>query len=78
MNTGAVRSSVQVTDLEMVAVLPQASRAVNVLICVLKHPFELIAPSEELKVTAPQASVAVAEPRVASILVGLHASVTGS
>jgi hypothetical protein len=43
--TGAVRSSVHVTVLEMVAELLQASVAVNVLICVLKHPLELIGPS---------------------------------
>ena len=76
MNAGGVISSVQVTVLVIVAVLPQASVAVNVLTCVLKHPLELMRPSLEVIVTAPQASVAVAEPSVASILVGLQPSVT--
>ena len=76
MNAGGVRSSVQVTVLEIVAALLQASTAVNVLVLVLTHPVEPIAPSEEVIVTAPQPSVAVAEPSVASILVGLQPSVT--
>ena len=78
MNTGGVRSSVQVTDLDVVAELLQASTAVNVLTRVIKHPFEVLLPSLGVIVTAPHPSVAVAEPRVASILVGLHPSVTGS
>ena len=60
----------------MVAVLPQASRAMNVLTCDLKHPLELMLPSVEVIVTAPQPSVAVAEPSEASILLGLQPSVT--
>jgi hypothetical protein len=48
----------------VVAVLPQASTAVNVLVCDLEQPVELILPSEEvILVTGPQASVADAEPR---------------
>ena len=38
MNTGGVISAVHVTVLDIVAVLPHASVAVNVLVLVLKHP----------------------------------------
>ena len=74
MNTGDVTSAVQVTVLETVDVLPHASVAVKVLICVLVHPVDVIEPSEELTVGIPQASVAVAEPSAAVIAddVGLH------
>jgi hypothetical protein len=52
----------------VVAVLPQASTAVNVLVCDLEQPAELILPSEEvILVTGPQASVADAEPSAALI-----------
>jgi hypothetical protein len=76
VNAGGVISLVQFTVLVMVAVLPQASRAVNVLTCDLKHPFELTAPSREVIVGVPHASVAVAEPREVLISAGLHPSVT--
>ena len=61
----------------MVAELPQASTAVNVLTCVTVHVEVEAAASLVVIVTAPQASVAVAEPRAASIsaAVGLHAKV---
>jgi hypothetical protein len=36
--TGGVRSAVHVTVLDAVAVLPQASLAVNVLVCEREHP----------------------------------------
>ena len=74
---GGVTSAVQVTVLEVVAVLPQASTAVKVLVWVNEHPVELTAPSLWLIVGEPQASVAVAEPRAALIsdAVGLHANV---
>jgi hypothetical protein len=78
VNVGGTWSSVQFTVLEVVAELPQASTAVKVLVCDLKHPLELMLPSAEvILVIAPQASVAVAEPRAASIsdAVGLHAKV---
>src|SRR5206468_3992109 len=65
--TGAVISSVQVAVLDVVAVLPQASVAVNALVCERKHPLDCIEPSEELTVGVPQASVAVAVPSAASI-----------
>jgi hypothetical protein len=73
---GGVRSEVQVTARDTVAVLPQTSVAVNILTWVLKHPSELIVPSLCDIVTAPHASVAVAEPSVASIFVGLQPRVS--
>ena len=60
----------------MVAVLPQPSEAVNVLICDLKHPLLLIAPSVNVTVGVPQASVAVAVPSEVLISIGLQPSVT--
>ena len=44
VNTGGLVSSVHVTVLDAVAVLPQPSVAVNVLVCDLKHA-PLTAPS---------------------------------
>ena len=73
VNTGAVISpGVHVTLLEIVAVLPQASLAVNVLVLEMLQPLVTTLPSEEVMVTAPQASVAVAVPREASGLTGLQ------
>src|SRR5207342_765960 len=73
---GGIRSAVQVTVLEVVAVLPQASIAENVLVCVCVH-VPVTGPSVNETVGAPQASVAVAVPRAASIraAAGLHARV---
>jgi len=65
--TGAVRSSVHVTVLESVAVLPQASVAINVLVCDLLQDVLTILPSLDDTVGVPQASVAVAEPSAALI-----------
>ena len=65
--TGAVRSSVHVTVLVSVAVLPQASVAINVLVCDLLHDVLTIGPSLDDTVGVPQASVAVAEPSAALI-----------
>jgi hypothetical protein len=65
--TGAVRSSVHVTVLVSVAVLPQASVAINVLVCDLLQDVLTIAPSLDVTVGAPHASVAVAEPSAALI-----------
>jgi hypothetical protein len=59
---GGVKSSVHVTVREVVEVLLHASLAVNVLVCDLEHVLLLILPSLCVIVTAPQASVAVAEP----------------
>src|SRR6185436_2548244 len=65
---GGVASLVHVTVLAAVAVLPQASTAVNVLVCERPQLLLLTDPSDEvILVTAPQASVAVAEPRAALI-----------
>jgi hypothetical protein len=76
--TGGVTSEVQVTVLDAVLELPQASIAVNVLICVTIQPAVVASASLKVRlVTAPQPSVAVAVPRAAliSAAVGLHASV---
>src|SRR5678816_2461808 len=61
----------------MVIVLPQASRAVNVLVCDLEQ-VPVCAPSDEVIVVVPHPSVAVAVPNAAVIAVevGLHPSVT--
>src|SRR5512145_993362 len=74
---GGVRSAVQVTVLEAVAVLPQPSTAVNVLTCVTVQVEVVAGASEEVMVTGPHASVAVAVPSAALIsdAVGLHPKV---
>ncbi len=59
-------SCVQVTVDEDVAVLPQASVAVNVLVCDRTH-VPLTGPSDDVTVGVPQASVAVAVPSAALI-----------
>src|SRR6185503_15509970 len=64
--TGGTRSLVHVTVLEAVAVLPQASLAVNVLVCDWVQ-VPVAGPSVNVMVVAPQASVAVAVPRAAVI-----------
>jgi len=65
--TGAVRSSVHVTVLVSVAVLLQASVAINVLVCDLLHDVLTILPSLDDTVGVPHASVAVALPSAALI-----------
>jgi len=60
-------SNVHVAVLDAVAVLPQPSVAVHVLVCERKHPLLCTAPSVEVSVGVPQASVAVAVPSAASI-----------
>src|SRR5688572_3958499 len=77
VSTGAVRSTVHVTVLEAVAVLPQASIAVHVLVCERLHPLLLTLPSLEDTVGTPHASVAVAVPSalLISLAAGLHPSV---
>ena len=76
MNTGGVTSAVQVTEREIVAVLPQASVAVNVLVLVRRQLLLWSAPSTPAftEGVPPQPSVAVAEPSAAEILVGLQPS----
>jgi len=71
--TGAIRSLVHVIVLTAVAVLPQASTAVNVLVCVCEQD-PVTGPSINVSVGIPQASVAVAVPSAAVIseAEGLH------
>jgi hypothetical protein len=76
--TGASESRVQVTILETdTATLPQASVAVQVLLCEREQPIITTEPVLAAGVTGPQLSVAVAVPRAESIApaVGLQASV---
>src|SRR5678815_1636956 len=77
VNVGGVTSAIQVIVLAAVAVLPQPSIAVNVLVCVRSQPLLPIDPSEELTVGVPQGSVALAVPSAAliSLADGLHPSV---
>ena len=58
--TGGVGSFMNVTLRAEVAVLPQASLAVNVLVAVREQPLLIILPSLEVIVGTLQASVAVA------------------
>ena len=60
----------------MVAVLPQASTAVNVLTCERRQPLLVMVPSTELIVGVPHPSVAEAEPSEVVISVGLQPRVT--
>ena len=60
-------STLHVTVLEAVDVLPQASLAVNVLVCERSHPLVTIAPVVVVNVGAPHASEAVAAPSAAEI-----------
>src|SRR5688500_20101505 len=77
VSTGAVRSAIHVTVLASVAILPQKSVAVNVLVCERLHPSLLTLPSLVDTVGTPQASVAVAVPSalLISLAAGLHPSV---
>ena len=74
--TGAMVSTVQLMVLDILAVLPQLSVAVKVLVCVCSHPLNDTdtGPSEAIVVTGPQLFVAVADPRASSISAaeGLH------
>ena len=63
---GGMLSLVHVTVLDAVAVLPQPSVAVHVLVCVLTQ-LPVTGPSTGVSVKVPQASVAVALPSAASI-----------
>ena len=60
----------------MVAVLPQASTAVNVLTCERRQPLLVTAPSLCVTVGVLHASVAEAEPSEVLISVGLQPRVT--
>jgi len=72
--TGGLGALVHVTVVAAVAVLPQASTAINVLVREAEQEVVDIAPSLNDRVGLPQASVAVAEPSAAVIAdeVGLH------
>lgn len=74
MNAGGEISAIHETVFDTVAVLPQASMAVNVLTCVNVQPELVIAPSLCVTVGVPQASVAVALPNAVFMAppVGLH------
>src|SRR4029453_17647852 len=73
--TGVPPLDDQVTVLDVVTELPQASVAVHVLVCDIAHVPET-GLSEEVSVTVPQASLAVALPSAALIADedGLHPS----
>jgi hypothetical protein len=77
-NTGAVLSAVHLTVRDVVEVLLQPSRAVNVLVRERLQPLLTTAPSDEVIVTAPQASVAVAVPSEPSGLAGLQPRFTSA
>jgi hypothetical protein len=64
---GGLGTLVHVTVVEAVAVLPQASTAVNVLVCDAEQEVVDTAPSVDVIVAVPQPSVAVAEPSAAAI-----------
>ena len=67
VNTGGIRSLVQVTVLVMVAVLPQPSTAVNILVLEDEQLDVDIAPSVDVTVPVLQPSLADAEPSAAVI-----------
>ena len=73
--TGGVTSNVQVTVRDVVAVLPQMSVAVNILVCIREH-VPWTGPVETVTTGVPHASVADALPNAASIAadVGLQPS----
>src|SRR4030095_16685398 len=80
VNVGGVRSEVQLTDLDIVDELLQASTAVNVLTWVtIQFAVVAVASEKVILVTAPQPSVADALPSAAVISdgAGLQPSVTG-
>ena len=74
VNVGGVTSEVHETVLEVVAVLPHPSVAVNVLTCDWPQLLVCTAPSRDVIVRVPHPSVALAVPRAAIIAgdVGLH------
>ena len=76
--TGGVAVDDQVTVCDAVAVLPQASVAVHVLVCDFAQ-VPLTGPSVDVRVDTPQASLAVALPSAASIAAddGLHPAGNG-
>ena len=79
VNAGGIRSLVQLTVLVMVAVLPQASVAVNILVCEDEQLDVDTAPSVNVIVAVLQPSLADAEPSAAVIsdAAGLQPKTTG-
>ena len=75
---GRVLSDVHLTVRDVVAVLLHPSIAVKVLVLARLQPSEVIAPSEEVIVVAPQLSVALAEPSEPVGSVGLQPRVTSA
>src|SRR6266496_1053691 len=75
--TGGVTSTVQVTVRDEVALLPQASVAVHVLVCDAAQLDVVMGPSDDVRVGVPQPSLAVAVPSAAFIseATGLHPSI---
>lgn len=71
VNVGGNTSTVHVNSCVQVDVFPHPSVAVYVRVCDLKHPFDEIAPSDEVMVGSSHSSVAVAAPG-AGISVGLQ------
>ena len=71
---GGVTSSVHTAVLDAVIIFPQASLAVNVLVCSRLHPLLTTLPSDCSNVTGPHASLADAVPNALLIsdAVGLH------
>jgi len=67
---GACKSSVHVTVLDVLAVFPQPSTKVQLLVCERLHPVLVTGPSVCVIVGVPQASVEVAEPNAASKAAG--------
>ena len=76
VKVGGVRSTIHVTVLEVVDELLQASIAVNVLVSERSQPLLTIEPSDDVIVTAPHASVAVADPSELDGLAGLQPNET--
>ena len=76
VKVGGVLSSVHDTVLEVVAVLLQASLAVNVLVSERSQLLLTTEPSDEVMVTAPHPSVAVAVPSDPEGFAGLHPNAT--
>jgi hypothetical protein len=74
LTEGGVRSLVHVTVLDAVAVLPQPSIAVKVLVCERLQVVLLIAPSLCVTVTVLQPSLALADPnaKLISVAAGLQ------
>src|SRR6187402_724398 len=68
VTVGTVISSVHITVLEAVDVLPPASSAVKVLVCEREQPSPIMRPSVEVTVGVPHPSVAVAVPSWAPII----------